>query len=216
MTRREKQSESLEIRLGYSAKQAFMEACREKGLTASEVVRDFVEAYPVAPQAGRGPRILNKITEFPMSLAASTLLMFSLGASALLTVQPATADVHDPETSFASIDRDGDGAFNLIDLYHEAGLTEDGRLGPELRAEAVGSMQDALAEFGPRFQEEFLSPEYVESIIAEAEESARDSVAEAFDDIDTDGDGRVEWAEFLTAWNYDRPGGRQMTASDEG
>ena len=216
MTRREKQSESLEIRLGHSAKQAFMDACREKGLTASEVVRDFVEAYPVGDKAGAGPRFFNKLTEFPMSMAASTLLMFTLGASALLPAQTANANNHDPEASFASIDRDGDGGFDLIDLYREAGLTEDGRLGPDLRAEAVGSMQAALAEFGPRFQEEFLNPDYVERILSDAEESARVSVGEAFNDIDTDRDGRVDWPEFIAAWDYDGPGARQLTPSDEG
>ncbi len=216
MTRREKQSESLEIRLGYSAKQAFMDACREKGLTASEVVRDFVESYPVERQAAPGPRFFNKLTEFPMSMAASTLLMFTLGASALLPAQTANANNHDPEASFASIDHDGDGSFDLLDLYREAGLTEDGRLGPDLRAQAEGSMQEALAEFGPRFQEEFLDPAYVERILADAEESARTSVGEAFDDIDTNADGRVDRSEFMAAWTYDGPGARQLTGSDEG
>lgn len=216
MTRREKQSESLEIRLGYSAKQAFMEACREKGLTASEVVRDFVEAYPVDRKAGPGPRFFNKLTEFPMSMAASTLLMFTLGASALLPAQTANANNHDPEASFASIDTDGDGGFDLLDLYREAGLAADGRLGPELRAQAEASMQEALSEFGPRFQEEFLNPDYVERILADAEESARTSVGEAFDDIDTNADGRVEWSEFLDAWDYDGTGARQLVPSNDG
>ena len=40
--RREKKSESLEIRLPYSQKQAFMEACRERGVTASDVLRSFI------------------------------------------------------------------------------------------------------------------------------------------------------------------------------
>ena len=191
-----------------------MEACREKGLTASEVVRDFVEAYPVARSSGPGPRILNKMTEYPMSLAASTLIVFSLGVSALLPAQSATAGNHDPEASFAAIDSDGDGGFDLVDLYHEAGLTDDGRLGPERRAEAEASMQASLAEFGPRFQEEFLHPEYVESIMVRAEESARESVAEAFNDIDTNGDGRVDHAEFMAAWHSDGPGARQMSGPD--
>jgi len=40
--RREKKSESLEIRLPYSQKQAFMEACRERGVTASDTLRQFI------------------------------------------------------------------------------------------------------------------------------------------------------------------------------
>ena len=179
-------------------------------------MRDFVEAYPVDRKAGPGPRFFNKLTEFPMSMAASTLLMFTLGASALLPAQTANANNHDPEASFASIDQDGDGGFDLLDLYREAGLTADGRLGPELRAQAEASMQEALSEFGPRFQEEFLNPDYVERILADAEESARASVGEAFDDIDTNADGRVEWSEFLDAWDYDGTGARQLTPSDDG
>ncbi len=52
--RREKKSESLEIRLPYSQKQAFMEACRERGVTASDVLREFIaEELQPEPDAPR-------------------------------------------------------------------------------------------------------------------------------------------------------------------
>lgn len=199
MTRREKQSESLEVRLGFDAKQAFMEACREKGLTASEVVRDFVQAYPAtaATSPRLGTRIQSKLTEFPMNFAASAAMMAMLGASALLPTQAATADHNDPERSFASLDADGSGSFDLMELYAEAGLTPDGRLGPEIRANAMASVQEALAEFGPRFQEQFLSPDYIDSVLSDAEDNARTSVNETFAMLDADGNGEVSRAEFM-------------------
>jgi Ca2+-binding EF-hand superfamily protein/antitoxin component of RelBE/YafQ-DinJ toxin-antitoxin module len=199
MRRHEKQSESLEVRLGFDAKQAFMEACREKGLTASEVVRDFVQTYPAAAatRPPLGTRIQSKLTEFPMNFAASAAMMAVLGASALLPSQTATADHNDPERSFASVDADGSGAFDLQELYAEAGLTPDGRLGPEIRADAMASVQEALAEFGPRFQEQFLSPEYIDGVLANAEENARNSVDETFRMLDADGNGEVSRAEFM-------------------
>jgi hypothetical protein len=42
--RRLKKSESLEIRLPYPTKQAFMARCRAEGRSASETLRDFIEA----------------------------------------------------------------------------------------------------------------------------------------------------------------------------
>ena len=40
-----KKSETLEVRIPYETKQAFLTACREDGTTASEVVRDSVQTY---------------------------------------------------------------------------------------------------------------------------------------------------------------------------
>lgn len=43
--REEKKSESLEVRLSYSQKIAFMEACKKEGLTASEALRAGIEGF---------------------------------------------------------------------------------------------------------------------------------------------------------------------------
>ena len=54
-----KKSETLEVRIPYETKQAFLTACREDGTTASEVVRDKVQDYLDArdrPPDGRGPQ----------------------------------------------------------------------------------------------------------------------------------------------------------------
>lgn len=43
--RREKKSETLEVRLPHSKKEAFKAACEEEGITASHAVRTFIDAY---------------------------------------------------------------------------------------------------------------------------------------------------------------------------
>ena len=43
--RPEKKSETLEVRLPHSKKEAFMEACEREGITASHAVRTFIDAY---------------------------------------------------------------------------------------------------------------------------------------------------------------------------
>src|SRR5262245_47049182 len=43
--RKAKKSETLEVRIPYETKQAFLTACREDGTTASEVVRTSVQTY---------------------------------------------------------------------------------------------------------------------------------------------------------------------------
>ena len=41
----EKKSETLEVRLAYSKKTAFMDACSNAGITASHTIRDFIDVY---------------------------------------------------------------------------------------------------------------------------------------------------------------------------
>ncbi|WP_417493911.1 hypothetical protein [Maricaulis sp.] len=134
-----------------------------------------------------------------MNLTLAALLAAGLAASTLLPLQPATANREDPESSFARLDSDGDGYFNRIDLYHAAGLTEDGLLGEGLRSQAMGSITEAMAQFGPSVQEDMLDPEFVEGVMESAEAGARSGVDQAFTDLDTDQDDRVSLAEFLAA-----------------
>lgn len=199
MRYREKQSESLEIRLGHSAKQDFMAACRARGLTASEVVRDFVEAYPVERQAMRWPVLKSKLTEPVMSLSTVFLLSAVLGTSAILPTA-ATADREDPVAQFQTLDSDGDGSFVLADLYQIAGLTAQGRFTASMRDDVVAMMYAAIEDLDMLAQAPVLNPEFIERTVAQAETGAVRGVNEAFDDIDTNGDGRVTRAEFLDHW----------------
>ena len=75
MTRSPKKSETLEVRLPYAAKTAFMARCRDDGQTASEAVRGFIETalQTTHPQRAR--------PKWPQVLAAA-LAGLALGAVA--------------------------------------------------------------------------------------------------------------------------------------
>jgi len=94
--RRLKKSETLEVRIPYPTKQAFMARCRADGVSASEAVRGFIDgrlaALPKA-QPRRGLRV-----------AAGLLAAAAVGAVAL----PSLARPG-PMADFARLDRNGDG-----------------------------------------------------------------------------------------------------------
>lgn len=198
MKRREKQSETLEIRIGHRTKQDFMEACQSHGVTASEVLRAYVETYPASRHRRRVlPHLNVNVKEYTMPASFLALVTAVAVVSGLQTTAPVDARDPDPEASFASVDRDNSNDFDLGELFVEAGLTADGHLGPELRADVTGSVQTALAELGMDAQQGVSSPDYLARVIANAEESAVLSVTAVFHMIDTDGDGRVTRDEFL-------------------
>ena len=181
MKRREKQSEFLEIRIGHQTKQDFMEACQSRGVTASEVLRSYVETWPASR---RHRRVLPQLTVKEYTMPASFLALVTAVAvvSGLQTTAPVDAGPDNPDLSFASV---------------EAGLTPDGQLGPDLRAEVTGSVQTAFAELGMEAQQGVSSPAYLERVIANAEESAVLSVTTVFNMIDANGDGRVTRDEYV-------------------
>lgn len=103
-----KKSESLEIRIPYEAKQAFMARCQREGRSASEALRGFIEAEIGPPPKAR-PRRLR--------LAAGALIAAAVGAAAL----PSLARVQsaDPaadllrRAAFAQMDANHDGVLSL-------------------------------------------------------------------------------------------------------
>jgi hypothetical protein len=58
--RRLKKSESLEIRIPYPTKQAFMARCQADGVSASEALRGFIDGQlaPAAPARRKAPRLV--------------------------------------------------------------------------------------------------------------------------------------------------------------
>lgn len=74
MPRREKKSESLEIRLEYSKKTSFMEACKARGQTASDVLRGSIEDYTSGPERGF------PVSTKTLSIAALMTMGFALAA----------------------------------------------------------------------------------------------------------------------------------------
>jgi hypothetical protein len=72
-----KKSETLEIRLSYAAKSAFMTRCRADGLTASEAVRRFIEQELEA-----GMRRSRRVRLRGWRMLAAALAGFAIGAAA--------------------------------------------------------------------------------------------------------------------------------------
>jgi hypothetical protein len=94
-----KKSETLEVRIPYPTKQAFMARCRAEGRSASEAVRGFIEA-----EVGGGPRRRRLIGR----LAAGALLAAAAGAVAAPTL------AHTNRTAaFRRLDANHDGVLSL-------------------------------------------------------------------------------------------------------
>jgi hypothetical protein len=100
MPRPPKKSETLEIRLPYPTKQAFMARCRDDGRSASEALRGFIEREIEAP-ARRPANGLRWVVGAALALAA--------GAAAV----PSLAH---PASDFQRLDRNGDGRISAAEL----------------------------------------------------------------------------------------------------
>jgi hypothetical protein len=104
MSRRLKKSESLEIRIPYPTKQAFMARCQAEGRTASEALRGFIEAH-LEPVATPAPRRRS------WRLIAGALLAAAVGAAAV----PSLAHTS-PQAAFDRLDADRDGRLSAAEL----------------------------------------------------------------------------------------------------
>lgn len=103
-----KKSESLEIRIPYHAKMAFMERCRQDGRSASEALRTFIEQQIEAPPP-RGRR---------WRLVIGAAIAAALGAVALPSLARPADPAHDllRRVAFAHLDANRDGVVS-IDEY---------------------------------------------------------------------------------------------------
>ncbi|MBU1377114.1 MAG: hypothetical protein KKE02_13435 [Alphaproteobacteria bacterium] len=104
-TRPPKKSESLEIRIPYDAKLAFMERCRREGRSASEALRGFIDQQIEAPR----PRPRR------WRLAVGAMIAAALGAVALPSLARPADPAHDliRRVAFAHLDADHDGVVSL-------------------------------------------------------------------------------------------------------
>lgn len=107
-TRPPKKSESLEIRLPYAAKTAFMERCRREGRSASEAVRAFIDQQVDTPVARPRTR---------WRLVAGALIAAAVGAIAVPSL--ARPNPTDPaqdllrRVAFVHLDANHDGVLTL-------------------------------------------------------------------------------------------------------
>lgn len=104
----EKKSETIEVRVSYSEKQAFMDACKETGTTASAAIRTHISAAV-------DPAIMREKRRNQLALLT---LIFALAASALyFATKPAPLQ---PLSNSAQVmsyfDRDQDGLISLDDI----------------------------------------------------------------------------------------------------
>ena len=107
MKRREKKSESLDIRLPYEQKREFMEATQKQGETASEALRRFITAYT---EEARLTETNNPVQEIRMTLARHRLKALASATGAAIGVfaisaLPSAAD----QSVFERLDKNKDG-----------------------------------------------------------------------------------------------------------
>ena len=133
MARSPKKSETLEIRLPFEAKTAFMARCREDGVSASVAVRGFIDVR-IADAPVRRVVSPNRLPW--LRLAAGLVATLTVGATALpaLAATAARAD-------FDRLDQNGDARIVLTELAEGSDLTLT--LGPRRVTSVAGSLDDA-------------------------------------------------------------------------
>lgn len=100
-TPRLKKSETLEIRLPYPTKLAFMARCRDEGRSASEALRHFIDEHLEGQKPARRPR----------HLIAGALIAAAMGAVALPSLARPSL-----RADFDRLDLNGDNAISLAEF----------------------------------------------------------------------------------------------------
>lgn len=107
MARREKKSETLDIRLPHGQKAAFMQATRQQGETASEALRRYIDDYVIQVDQADKRNLIKEITMTLTRHKMKTLATSSLAALGVfgLAALPSAADI----TAFDYLDANKDG-----------------------------------------------------------------------------------------------------------
>ena len=117
MPRSEKKSETLELRLEHQRKQAFMQACRERGVTASDAVRDYIDRFvsePAPPSSQRS--LMREIAHMTYSHKFKlTAMAMGVAAMAIIT-QPQGHAIADDE-AFHRLDTNKDGRLTPGEIH---------------------------------------------------------------------------------------------------
>jgi hypothetical protein len=135
-----KKTETIELRLPFETKQAFMARCRATGVSASAELRAFIADYVDRPPR-RGTRLAAQI-----GLAAGALLAVGVLAEPSLARAEASATYavmdahHDGRVTFAEFARVANPQVSLGGGFSQA----DGRLSGELRTRILREAFDRL------------------------------------------------------------------------
>lgn len=112
---RSKKSETLEVRIPYETKQAFLTACREDGTTASEVVRDGVQSYldarerpPMQEKRSIVMRFPQPVRHYAPRIAAGAVA--AIGLTTFVALPSVAAP--DFKAQFSRLDVNGDGVLS--------------------------------------------------------------------------------------------------------
>lgn len=96
-----KKTETVEVRLPHAAKVAFMARCRAEGRTASDAIRDFIEAETLGRR--------QTLSAGWKALLAAVLAGLALGAAAPSLARGLASD----RVDFEQLDRNGDGVLSF-------------------------------------------------------------------------------------------------------
>ncbi|HWE44504.1 MAG TPA: EF-hand domain-containing protein [Caulobacteraceae bacterium] len=140
-----KKTETLELRLPYETKQAFMARCRDAGRSASEELRGFIASYLEGGARKRDrKRLAIRIGLVIGALIAATAVAEPALARASVSASFAQIDAnHDGEISFAEFSRAARPEIAL-DVGPTLPLAESRRLSPDLKARILRESFDRI------------------------------------------------------------------------
>jgi hypothetical protein len=108
--RKLKKSETLEIRLPFPTKEAFMAQCRDEGVSASEALRGFIEGR----LDGRAARPSRRLTH----LVVGAVIAAAVGAVALPSLARPLAQDLVSRLAFERLDANHDGVISFDEYRH--------------------------------------------------------------------------------------------------
>lgn len=152
-----KKSETLEVRIPHETKQAFLNACREDGTTASEVVREGVQSYLDARERPPIQEKRSVIMKFPQPvrhyaprIAAGAVAAIGLTTFAVLP----SAAAPDFKAQFNRLDANGDGVLSADEfLGPKEPVTPSGK-NIVIETRKIVRQGDASASDEPRLKPE--------------------------------------------------------------
>lgn len=145
-TRPEKKSETIEVRVSYTEKLAFMEACRQAGTTASHAIRDYIGG--VLTPSSATP------TKNRLVITVGLALLIGLTATTVYFSQTETITVSAGQRVVRYFDQNGDGAITATDAQNTANTetiewllaTGDKNNDQRIDADEINALTDVLVE----------------------------------------------------------------------